>query len=116
MELLLVGVGMLACMALMMVVIPLGVKVVRRVRPGTTKPTPSDHDAVPRLLGRDGGRPRRNLRQLAASVRFSRPVALTPSRSPRGGHSYARRGSHATTRSISSCDWSVNADLQCDSS
>jgi hypothetical protein len=59
MELLLVGVGMLACMALMMVVIPLGVKVVGRVRLGTTKPTPGDDDAVPRLLavtaaGRDG--------------------------------------------------------------
>ncbi len=39
MEVLLAGVGMLACMALMMVVIPLGVKVVRRVRPGSTGPT-----------------------------------------------------------------------------
>ena len=119
MEVLLAGVGMLACMALMMVVIPLGVKVVRRVRPGTTKPTPGDHDAVPRLLAvTAAGR-----EELTSAWRVrGRKRALLEAGSahalsfPRGGHSYARRGSHATTRSISSCDWSVNADLPCDSS
>jgi hypothetical protein len=52
MDLLLAGLGMLGCIAIMAVVVPLGMRIARRVRRNATTPTPdstppSSQDAPP---------------------------------------------------------------------